>query len=395
MEGVSVTDVTAADQGSPVPSRPTHIVIETLTKRFRRSNEAAVDRVTMDVRRGEFFVLLGPSGSGKTTILKLIAGILSPDSGYIYFDSKVVNEVPLYKRNAPLVFQNYALFPHLTVYQNIAFGLRVRHFPRNEISSRVEETVSLVRLKGLEKKYPAELSGGQQQRVALARAMVVSPEVLLLDEPLSNLDAKLRIELRSELKEIIREAGTTAIYVTHDLVEALHLADRIGIINHGRLVQVGTPKEIFSDPSSIFSAQFVGYKDFLEGEVLKTDGGYVHVKCNQLLIRARTKTETGINENVSVTFRPDDISLSRGGTPTHGLNEFKGQVRQKTFLGENTEYEVSIDGRTLTVRTTDSSIDEGVTVTVTIPPDKCVALSRDQVTREQNEREIESSSISL
>ena len=296
----------------------------------------------------------------------------------------MVNDVPLYKRNAPLVFQNYALFPNFTVYQNITFGLRVRHFPKNELHSVVNKTVSLVRLQGLENKYPAELSGGQQQRVALARAMAVNPEVLLLDEPLSNLDAKLRIELRSELREIIREAGTTAIYVTHDIVEAVHLADRIAIINHGRLVQVGTPKEIFNNPSSIFAAQFVGYKDFLEGEVLKIENSYAQIKCNRLLIKALTKTETEINQNVSVTFRPEDIRLSCGEIPIYGSNEFKGHVRRKTFLGDITEYEVGIEGHALTVKTMDSSIDDGATVTVTIPPDKCTVLGLNQMTEEQN-----------
>ncbi|MCD6348969.1 MAG: ABC transporter ATP-binding protein, partial [Candidatus Korarchaeota archaeon] len=214
-----------------------------LTKVF--GDVVAVDHVSLEIKHGEFFTLLGPSGCGKTTFLRTIAGLEMADEGRIYFDDQDITDLPAHLRGTGMVFQNYALWPHMNVFDNIAYGLKIRKVPKSEIEKKVKEVLKLVKLEGLEKRTPHQLSGGQQQRVALARALVINPRVLLFDEPLSNLDAKLRIEMRAELKRIQRDLGITAIYVTHDQEEAMSISDRIAVMNRGRVMQVGTPKEIY------------------------------------------------------------------------------------------------------------------------------------------------------
>jgi len=231
----------------------TRIKLEGISKYY--GNVVAVDDVNLEINKGEFFTLLGPSGCGKTTTLRIIAGFEIPDKGHVYFDDEDVTFLKPYKRNTAMVFQNYALWPHMTVFENVAYGLKIRKkelgLTDEEIKKRVQWALELVKLSGFENRYPLQLSGGQQQRVALARALVVQPRVLLLDEPLSNLDAKLRIEMREELKRIQKALGITTIYVTHDQLEAMSMSDRIAVMNKGRVVQIGTPRELYLYPKSL------------------------------------------------------------------------------------------------------------------------------------------------
>jgi len=236
-----------------------------LQKRF--GSTAVIRDLSIEVKQGEFFALLGPSGCGKTTTLRMLAGFIAPDGGTISLDGLSIERLPSYRRDAAMVFQNYALFPHMTVFDNIAFGLKMQKRPKAEIIERVHEAMRLVRLPSYDERFPKELSGGQQQRVALARALVLRPKLLLLDEPLSNLDANLRKALRDEVIEIHRVTGTTTIFVTHDLEEALVMADRVAVMNKGQVEQCGTPQDIFLRPATPFVADFIGHENILEGEV--------------------------------------------------------------------------------------------------------------------------------
>src|SRR5215813_8790392 len=229
----------------------------------------AVKNVDLTIEKGTFVTLLGPSGCGKTTLLRAIAGLVTPMSGEIVIKGRRVNDVPIHKRNIGLVFQNYALFPHKTIFDNVGFGLKYRRIDRASIAQRVKRALDIVRLPGVERKLPSELSGGQQQRIALARAIVIEPDVLLLDEPLSALDANLREEMRTELKSIQRELGITTVFVTHDQEEALAMSDRVVVMDHGRIEQRGTPSEVYEHPSSEFVAGFLGNANFIDGTVLK------------------------------------------------------------------------------------------------------------------------------
>src|SRR5512147_1987619 len=245
------------------------VVLKGISKVF--GSLRAVDGVSLVVEDGDFFTLLGPSGCGKTTLLRVIAGFYPPDGGEIRFGERLMNAVPPHRRETGMVFQNYALFPHLNVRENIAYGLRVRKVARAEMDARIGDMIRSVRLEGLEKRFPSQLSGGQQQRVALARALVISPQILLMDEPLSNLDAKLRVAMREEIRRIQKELGITTIYVTHDQEEAMAVSDRIAILNRGRLEQVGTPAEIYYRPASRFAAEFMGSSNIIEMEVTDWD----------------------------------------------------------------------------------------------------------------------------
>lgn len=232
------------------------VTLHHVSKSFSRVQ--ATKDLSIDIRDGEFLTILGPSGCGKTTTLRLILGALHPDQGNIYFDDELMNDVPIYRRNVGIVYQNYALFPHLTVYENVAFGLKVRKLSKQKIDEKVRRFVKLLQIEGLETRYPRELSGGQQQRVALARALVVEPRLLLLDEPLSNLDARLRASLRHELRNFQKWLGITTVYVTHDQEEALVISDRVAIMNNGQIIQVGKPLEVYFHPEHHFVAEFMG-----------------------------------------------------------------------------------------------------------------------------------------
>jgi len=294
--------------------------------------------VDLTVEGGEFFFVLGPSGCGKTTLLRIIAGFLVPDEGQVFFGVGEVTTVPPHKRNAAMVFQHYALFPHMTVWDNVAYGLRLRKLPRDETERRVREALKLVRLEGFERRYPSQLSGGQQQRVALARAIAVHPDVLLLDEPLSNLDAKLRAEMRGELKALQRQLGVTAIYVTHDQKEALAMADRMAVMKDGMILQVGTPRELYRRPASRFVAEFLGDANIWDGRLvaLHADGAEVETPFGRLRC-PRPDFPVQVGDAVWVMVRPEAVQVTRGDEGTSAENTFVARLVRATYLGEAME----------------------------------------------------------
>ena len=292
----------------------------------KRWDDFALNIERLKANDGEFLTLLGPSGCGKTTTLRIIAGLERPDSGEVLFDGRKVNDLPPYERNIGIVFQDYALFPHMTVFKNIAFGLEMRKLPRAEIERRVRWALELVGLEGLENRYPEQLSGGQQQRVALARALVVEPDVLLLDEPLSNLDAKIRERLRGEIKRIQRELGTTTIYVTHDQEEAMAVSDRIAVMNIGRVEQVGKPLELYYHPRKEFVARFLGLSNILEVEA---DAGVVKLGSLRLKV--------GVSGRIKLFFRPESVRIKEGGdAEIIDYEILPGRARFKLNLGGKT-----------------------------------------------------------
>jgi putative spermidine/putrescine transport system ATP-binding protein len=304
------------------------LVLRRLSKRYGAT--AAVDDVSLDIQRGEFLTLLGPSGSGKTTVLMSIAGFVEPSGGEILLDGTPIGHLPPERRNFGMVFQGYALFPHLTVARNVAFPLEVRRLPRVEIDRRVAEALALVQLGPLAERLPRQLSGGQQQRVALARALVFSPHLLLLDEPLSALDKKLRAELQVELKELHRRVGLTFIYVTHDQEEALSMSDRVAILRDGRLVQHGAPSELYERPLTRFVADFLGRSNFLSGRVEASDGDGFAYRVGQNVFRQLGGARDG--EEVLIALRPEKIEIVREGgrAPENILG---GALAQWTYVG--------------------------------------------------------------
>lgn len=347
-----------------------------LTKRFGKT--VAVQDVNLEIRDGEIMTLLGPSGCGKTTTLRCIAGLLNPDEGDIFLDDRRVTDLPPERRGIGLVFQNYALWPHMTIYENLAFGLRLRKIPKDEIQRKVSEALATVRLPGFEQRYPRQLSGGQQQRVALARALVIEPSVLLLDEPLSNLDAQLREEMRFEIRELQRKFGITTIYVTHDQAEALVLSDRITVLHGGRITQVGTPKDIYDRPSNKFVAGFIGLTSFIEGTVVGFDEtrDYAIVSTTDgLEVRARS-TSLRSQQKVTLAVRPEHIELlpeNQGLSRAGEVNVFEGVVLRMAYLGDSIDYRVRVGNWVIRAHTSTNMVlnqDEKV----------LVALSPDQVT---------------
>ena len=352
---------------------PTAIGIRTLTKVFGSGQAAAtaVDNVTLDIAPGELFFLLGPSGCGKTTLLRMIAGFIEPTAGQILFDGRDVAPLPPNKRNTGMVFQSYALWPHMTVEGNVGFGLNIRRVPGAERSRQVQESLDQVRMGSFAKRRPNQLSGGQQQRVALARALVIRPDVLLLDEPLSNLDAKLRIELRSEIRRICKEAGITAVYVTHDQKEALSMADRVAIMERGRVVQVGPPDELYRHPQSAFVAEFLGETNFLPGTIAgveQRDGDqFTVIETPAGRLRSRSAGTPG--KSVSVSIRPEAFRLG----DRDGLT---GTIVGSTYLGELVQYEVAVGGSRVRVSDLNpkAGIQAGLGVTLGVAPEDVVLL---------------------
>lgn len=347
----------------------TRVRLEEVSKYY--GTVVAVDNVTFTVEKGEFFTLLGPSGCGKTTTLRIIAGFEVPNKGKVYFDEEDVTFLKPYMRNTAMVFQNYALWPHMTVFENIAYGLRIRKqelgLTDEEIRRRVEWALELVKLKGFENRYPLQLSGGQQQRVALARALVVQPRVLLLDEPLSNLDAKLRIEMREELRRLQKSLGITTIYVTHDQLEAMSMSDRIAVMNKGRIVQVGTPRELYLRPRTLFVADFLGRSSIYAGELVEQRGYKVKVKLEDagILVMGVTPEEY-LPKKVAVVIRPEVVKL--GASTDSEDTVVKGTLDFAMFVGEKVEGRVKIGSLRLLIylpNTTEISI--GSEVVLTIP----------------------------
>ncbi len=305
--------------------------------------EVILDGLNLDIKDKEFITLLGPSGCGKTTTLRLIAGFLEPDSGDILFEDKIINGVPAYKRQVNTIFQRYALFPHLNVYENIAFGLRVKKLPEKEIKEKVEEMLTLVNLKGLEKRNINTLSGGQQQRIAIARAIANHPKVLLLDEPLAALDLKLRKDMQKELKKIQEQLGITFIFVTHDQEEALTMSDRVVVMDNGKIQQVGTPQDIYNEPQNAFVADFIGESNIVDGVMLEDYSVRFSGQTFVCLDKGFEK-----NEDVDVVVRPEDVDI----VPTD-KGMLTGVVTSVSFLGVHYEIIVDIGGFKWMIQTTD------------------------------------------
>jgi len=311
------------------------VIIKDAVKKY--GDFTALHGVNLDIKEGEFFTLLGPSGCGKTTLLRMIAGFNSIEGGEFYFGDKLINNVPAHKRDIGMVFQNYAIFPHLNVKENVAYGLQARKTPKSEIVERVSEALELVQISHLAERKPNELSGGQQQRVALARAFVIEPSVLLMDEHLSNLDAKLRVQMRTVIKKLQKRLGITTIYVTHDQEEALAISDRIAVMKDGYIMQIGTPSEIYAKPANPFVAGFIGVSNFLDCKV--SEDGCVDIKNELQLKMPLRKAYTG---EAVLSARPEQLFFSEKGMP--------GTVQLSTFLGDYIEYEVLLDdGQTLII----------------------------------------------
>ncbi|MCS6872190.1 MAG: ABC transporter ATP-binding protein [Anaerolineae bacterium] len=304
----------------------------------------AVDNLSLQIKEGEFFSILGPSGCGKTTTLRLIAGFETPTSGEIYLQGQPISGVPAFQRPINTVFQNYALFPHMTVAQNVAFGLEMQRLPRKEIEHRVREALEMVRMVDRANSRPHQLSGGQQQRVALARALVNRPSVLLLDEPLGALDLKLRKAMQLELKHIQQEVGITFIYVTHDQEEALTMSDRIAVMGHGRVLQCATPEEIYERPQSRYVADFIGETNFLEGTLVSLNGtARVQLEPDLCIAAEPCERELAEGSPVTVAIRPEKIALSA----TNGNPEaLRGTIREAVYIGTDTRYVVRLGQRT-------------------------------------------------
>lgn len=329
------------------------LALEGVTKVFETPEGrlvTAADNVSLTIGQGEFVTLLGPSGCGKTTTLRLIAGFEFPTSGRILLDGKDIAQTPPNKREMAMVFQSYALFPHLTVFENIAYGLRLRRKPPAEIERTVREMLALVNLTGLEQRRPAALSGGQQQRVALARAMAIQPKVLLFDEPLSNLDAKLRVSLRAEIRQLQKRLGITSVYVTHDQAEAMSLSDRVVVMNAGRVEQVSTPEELYVRPATRFVADFIGRANFLPVSVTHVEDGCAAVQFRGHTLRAPAHPNVAPGP-ATLMLRPEIIRLH----PNEAQRaRFAGRVRAATYLGHTVEYEVESDNDVLSVTDTEA-----------------------------------------
>jgi iron(III) transport system ATP-binding protein len=307
-----------------------------LHKQF--GTNVVVDRASFAIEEGELFTLLGPSGCGKTTLLRLIAGFYPPDAGEIRFDERVVNAVPPHERGIGMVFQNYALWPHMTVAQNIAYGLKLRKLAKDEIATRSREVLEKVKLSGLEQRYPGQISGGQQQRVALARALVLNPKILLLDEPLSNLDAKIRVQVRAEIRKLQKELGITTVYVTHDQEEALTLSDRIAVFNEGRVFQVGPPKELYERPANRFVADFIGINNLIDGTVRSVNGALL-VETAVGPLRALPDARFKAGDRCVLSVRPENASISGKND-----NRVEGKIAFAAYLGNTLRYDIDLGG---------------------------------------------------
>lgn len=354
-----------------------YLTLENITKVFPSRGTVgevvAVQDVNLEIQEGELITLLGPSGCGKTTTLRMVAGFEFPSAGRIVLDGQEINSLPPHKRDMSMVFQSYALFPHLTVFENVAYGLNVQRLNKKTIVERVGRVLDLVHLQGYGDRAPGQLSGGQQQRVALARALVMEPKVLLMDEPLSNLDAKLREEMRTEIRRIQRELNITSVYVTHDQIEAMTLSDRIVIMNEGLIEQVGTPVEIYRFPNSRFVANFIGRANFLDGTVLAQQDSNVTIKSlGETVNLSNVKHQFREGESATLIVRPEMIQIRKNG----GL--YQGTIRQAVYLGDMIEYTVDVGGVAILGTETDPHVTElfpeGERVTLDFAQDRIQVL---------------------
>ena len=353
-----------------------------LTRSF--TDTAAVDHLSLEIQDGEFVSLLGPSGCGKTTTLRLIAGFLQPDAGEITVSDRVVSSptvlVPPERRHMSMIFQSYAVWPHMTVAQNVAYGLKFKKLTKHEIDLKVAKLLELVHLNTLKDRYPAELSGGQQQRVALARALVVEPQILLMDEPLSNLDANLREEMRFEIRRLHEEFGITTVYVTHDQAEAMATSDRVAVLNHGRIVQVGCPAEIFDHPETRFVAEFVGKANLLAGEL--GPGNKLQIAEG---LSIRVAAAAGAPARVAVCLRPHHIELTADESEARtlenrGYNRFNGVIQRRIYFGESVDYNIDLSPRPILLRVVSPPThlyEKGQRIIALALPEHCVVVTGD------------------
>jgi ABC-type Fe3+/spermidine/putrescine transport system ATPase subunit len=357
------------------------IEIKNLLKRYKKV--VAVNHIQLEVKEGEMLTLLGPSGCGKTTTLRCIAGLERPEEGDIVIDGKpMLSEgfVQPSKRGIGMVFQNYAVWPHMKVFNNIVYGLKLQKISKQKIRERAQQVLELVGLAGLQDRYPSQLSGGQQQRVALARALVTNPKVLLLDEPLSNLDAKLREELRFEIKSLVRRMGITSVYVTHDQAEAMVISDRIVVMDSGNVVQIGNPQEIYKKPANKFVADFIGTMNFMSGEVVEVleDQNAVSVRTefsDKLVCMTPDSTAATPGTKVYASIRPEDVEVF-AEAPQATENVFKGKIVHKAYLGNFLFFFVSVNDTMIRVQVPHHlPQEEGQELHLLLDPQKCVVLS--------------------
>ncbi|MCM3166195.1 MULTISPECIES: ABC transporter ATP-binding protein [Peribacillus] len=341
--------------------------------------------IDLEVKQGELLTLLGPSGCGKSTTLNLIAGFLDPDRGEVHIKGNNVTKVPPYKRDLGMVFQTYSLFPHMTVYENLSFGLKLRKVGKAEQKKKISKALELVKMSGLENRYPRELSGGQRQRVAISRALVVEPELLLLDEPLSNLDAKLRHELRAEIKRLQKEIGVTTIFVTHDQEEALSMSDRVVVMNAGKIEQISTPTEIYNHPKTEFVFQFIGKSNCFEGNVSAVDKRKVAVKIGSDITHVDTNNVMGnesdlkTGDEVKLYIRPEKLQVvSLDEKSSSPLDFHRAKISQMNYLGTSWEINVLLQGKSIQVLTSafDSSWQNGSEVLIGWSPSEVMLVKK-------------------
>ncbi|MED3760327.1 MULTISPECIES: ABC transporter ATP-binding protein [Peribacillus] len=341
--------------------------------------------IDLEVKQGELLTLLGPSGCGKSTTLNLIAGFLDPDRGEVHIKGNNVTKVPPYKRDLGMVFQTYSLFPHMTVYENLSFGLKLRKVGKAEQKKKISKALELVKMSGLENRYPRELSGGQRQRVAISRALVVEPELLLLDEPLSNLDAKLRHELRAEIKRLQKEIGVTTIFVTHDQEEALSMSDRVVVMNAGKIEQISTPTEIYNHPKTEFVFQFIGKSNCFEGNVSAVDKRKVAVKIGSDITHVDTNNVMGnesdlkTGDEVKLYIRPEKLQIvSLDEKSSSPLDFHRAKISQMNYLGTSWEINVLLQGKSIQVLTSafDSSWQNGSEVLIGWSPSEVMLVKK-------------------
>ncbi|MFT5366245.1 MAG: iron(III) transport system ATP-binding protein [Candidatus Latescibacterota bacterium] len=313
------------------------VTLENVTKRF--DNVVALERINLQINPGEFFFLLGPSGCGKTTLLRILAGFYTPEGGHVHFGDRDITLVPPHKRNTGMVFQNYALWPHMTVWKNVEYGLTMRNINQHEKDQRVKRALEMVQMAGYADRSPNQLSGGQQQRVALARALVIEPGVVLMDEPLSNLDARLRLEMREHLQDLHKALGVTIIYVTHDQKEALAMGDRVAVMQMGQIAQIGTPREVYTRPATRFVADFIGEINLIPGDITNVQDTIIHTDLGD--IRGATDRTFTKGQRVLCAVRPEALDFLEGEPSKHD-NVVSGQVKHVIYLGEVEQYIVEL-----------------------------------------------------